>query len=192
MAVATAALATGLPREAVARGLRSFAGVPHRLEPVAEIGGVAYVNDSKATNVAAAAAALGSFDGGVHAILGGSLKGGGFADLVPAVARELRGLLSDRRGGGAAGGGPCSCRGPAPSLREPEDAVSAAAAAAGPGDTVLLAPACASFDAFRNYEDRGSASASSSRSSDERARRIAPDRVAAEAGCEEEVEGEDA
>ncbi len=88
MAVATAALAAGLPREAVARGLRTFAGVPHRLERVAEIGGVAYVNDSKATNVAAAAAALGSFGGGVHAILGGSLKGGGFADLVPAVAES--------------------------------------------------------------------------------------------------------
>ena len=66
----------------MAAALREFRGVPHRLEQVAEIDGVAYVNDSKATNVAAAAAALRSFEGGVHAILGGSLKGGDFAALA--------------------------------------------------------------------------------------------------------------
>ena len=91
MAVAAVALAAGIDRAAVARGLRSFRGIPHRLERVAEIGGVAYVNDSKATNVAAAAAALRSFDGGVHAILGGSLKGGDFAELAPAVAERCAG-----------------------------------------------------------------------------------------------------
>ena len=78
MAAAAAALAMGIDRAAVSDALRTFRGVPHRLERVAELGGVTYVNDSKATNVAAAAAALDSFEGGVHAILGGSLKGGGF------------------------------------------------------------------------------------------------------------------
>ena len=77
MAVTAAALCGGVPREAIGRGLRNFGGVPHRLEQVAEVDGVVYVNDSKATNVAAAEAALGSFgpDRNVHAILGGSLKG---------------------------------------------------------------------------------------------------------------------
>ena len=88
MAAAAAALAMGLERDAVREGLRTFAGVPHRLERVAEIGGVLYVNDSKATNVAAAAAALRSFDGGVRAILGGSLKGGGFEGLVEPVSER--------------------------------------------------------------------------------------------------------
>ena len=137
-------------------GLRSFAGVPHRLEPVAEIDGVSYVNDSKATNVAAAAAALASFDGGVHAILGGSLKGEASTALVPAVARALRRLLSDRRGGGSPGRRPRAGRRPAAS-----DAATSSAPSRRPrrppgaGETVLLAPACASFDAFRDYEERG-------------------------------------
>jgi len=157
MAVATAALAAGIPREAIALGLRTFEGVPHRLERVAEIAGVTYVNDSKATNVAAAAAALGSFGGGVHAILGGSLKGGGFADLVPAVAEScvacyLIGEAEERLAADLAPAGI-----PLHLCGNLGDAVSAAAAAAGPGETVLLAPACASFDAFRNYEDRGNA-----------------------------------
>ena len=82
-------------------GLRAFAGVPHRLERVAEIGGVSFVNDSKATNVAAAAAALRSFDGGVRAILGGSLKGGGFDGPRARGRRALPRLLPDRRGGPA-------------------------------------------------------------------------------------------
>src|SRR5699024_10281217 len=74
MAAAAAALSMGLGREAVCEGLRSFAGVPHRLEQVAEIDGVRFVNDSKATNVASATVGIRAFDGGVHAILGGSEK----------------------------------------------------------------------------------------------------------------------
>ena len=101
-AAAVAAEAMGLGHSSIAAALRSFAGVPHRLERVAEIDGVAYVNDSKATNVAAAVAALRSFDGGVRVILGGSLKGGGFAELAPAVAERAASLLPDRRRGGAA------------------------------------------------------------------------------------------
>ncbi len=157
-AAAAAAASLGIEREAIAAGLRSFDGVPHRLERVAEVGGVLYVNDSKATNVAAAIAALRSFEGGVRAILGGSLKGGGFEELAPAVAERctacyLIGAAADRlerdlEPAWAAGIERRRCSGLA-------EAVTAAAADAGPGEVVLLAPACASFDHYRDYEQRG-------------------------------------
>jgi UDP-N-acetylmuramoylalanine--D-glutamate ligase len=157
-AAAAAAAAVGIDRDAIAAGLRTFAGVPHRLERVRELGGVLYVNDSKATNVAAASAALRSFDGGVHAILGGSLKGGGFADLAPPVAERCRAcyligeaaqaLERDLAPAWAAGVAHRRCDGLA-------DAVGAAASTAAPGEVVLLAPACASFDSYRDFEARG-------------------------------------
>jgi UDP-N-acetylmuramoylalanine--D-glutamate ligase len=155
MAVATAALAAGVPRDAVAAGLRSFAAIPHRLEPVAEIGGVGYVNDSKATNVAAAQAALATFGDGVHAIFGGSLKGERFGPLVPFVAGHcaacyLIGEAADRLAADLAPAGV-----PLRRSGDLETAVADAAATARPGETVLLAPACASFDAFADYEERG-------------------------------------
>ncbi len=115
-----------------------------------------YVNDSKATNVAAAAAALRSFDGGVHAILGGSLKGEDFAGLAEPVAERAAAAYligpaagPDRRGPGSAR----ACRSSVSNGLE--QAVAAASGAAEPGQTVLLAPACASFDAYRDYEFRG-------------------------------------
>lgn len=157
-AAATAAAELGIPEEAIRKALASFAGVPHRLERVAEVDGVLYVNDSKATNVAAADAALRSFDGGIHAILGGSLKGGGFADLAGPVAERcvacyLLGPAADPLERDLA---PAWEAGVA--RERPADmaaAVAAAAARAKPGEVVLLAPACASFDAYRDYEERG-------------------------------------
>jgi len=158
MAAAAAALSMGLDREAVREGLRSFAGVPHRLEQVAEIGGVRFVNDSKATNVAAATVGLRAFDGGVHALLGGSEKDEPFAPLADPVretcaACYLIGAAADRL---AAELAPVVEAGV--ELRrcsDLEDAVRRAAAAARPGEVVLLSPACASFDAFESYERRG-------------------------------------
>lgn len=158
MAAAAAALSMGLDREAVREGLRSFAGVPHRLERVAEVGGVLFVNDSKATNVASATVGLSAFEPPVHAILGGSEKEEPFAPLVD-PAREhcaacyLVGATADRLAAELAplveaGVGLHRCA----SL---EDAVRRAAAAARPGEVVLLSPACASFDAFENFEARG-------------------------------------
>ena len=158
MAAAAAALSMGLDRDAVREGLRSFAGVPHRLEPVAEIGEVRFVNDSKATNVASAAVGLRAFEGGVHAILGGSEKGEPFAPLLDpvrerCVACYLTGATADRL-----------ARELAPTLEagvplhrctDLEEAVGRAAAAAAPGEVVLLSPACASFDSFENFERRG-------------------------------------
>jgi UDP-N-acetylmuramoylalanine--D-glutamate ligase len=158
MAAAAAALAFGVDRDAVRAGLRSFAGVPHRLEPVAEIDGVSFVNDSKATNVHAAAIGIGSFDRGVHAILGGSDKGEPFAPLVAplrehAAAAYLLGDTVDRMEAELA---PAAAAGvPLRRVTDLEDAVRVAAAAAAPGEVVLLSPACASFDAYPNFEARG-------------------------------------
>jgi len=158
MAAAAAALSLGLGREAVAAGLRSFAGVPHRLEPVAEIGGVRFVNDSKATNVASAMVGIRAFAGGVHAILGGSEKGEPFAPLLDPVRERctacyLTGASADRM---AAELAPALAAGVAlHRCDDLDDAVRRAAAAAAPGETVLLSPACASFDAFENFERRG-------------------------------------
>ena len=155
MAAAAAALASGVEAEAVAEALRTFAGVPHRLEEVGSVDGVLYVNDSKATNVASALRALEAFEGGVHAILGGSLKGGGFAGLREAVAARCRAAYLIGEAGRAAGRttsrAPCRCT--AAATWRPR--VAAARAAAQPGEVVLLSPACASFDQYRDYEERG-------------------------------------
>ncbi len=127
------------------------------MERVGELGGVTYVNDSKATNQEAAIRALGAFTHGVHLILGGSLKGGDFAPLARAVAHGPgRGELPDRRRGRrdrrrAASPRACTRRATPRSPRRSRPPPRAATA----GDTVLLAPACASFDQFRDFEDRG-------------------------------------
>jgi UDP-N-acetylmuramoylalanine--D-glutamate ligase len=158
MAAAAAALAMGIDRDAVRAGLRSFAGVPHRLETVAERDGVRFVNDSKATNVASATVGIRAFDGGVHAILGGSEKDEPFAPLVDPLAERaaacyLVGATTERMARELA---PLAERGVhLHRCDDLEDAVRRAAAAARPGEVVLLSPACASFDAFENYERRG-------------------------------------
>ena len=155
MGASAAALASGVPAEAVAGALRSFAGVPHRLEEVGEAGGVLYVNDSKATNVSAAARGIESFEGGVHAILGGSLKGGGFEGLRGPVAARCRacyliGAAAERLEADLEPAGV-----PMRRCGDLETAVREASAAARPGEVVLLSPACASYDQFRDYEERG-------------------------------------
>jgi UDP-N-acetylmuramoylalanine--D-glutamate ligase len=158
MAAAAAALSMGIDRDAVREGLRSFAGVPHRLEQVAEIGGVRFVNDSKATNVASATVGLRAFAGGVHAILGGSEKGEPFAPLLDPVRERcaacyLTGATTERMATEMA---PVVAAGVAlHRCADLEDAVRRAAAAARPGEVVLLSPACASFDAFDDFEQRG-------------------------------------
>jgi UDP-N-acetylmuramoylalanine--D-glutamate ligase len=155
MAAAAAALAGGVEPEQVRDALRSFAGVPHRLEEVAERDGVLYVNDSKATNVDAARVGIEAFDPGtVHAILGGSLKGGGFAGLRAAVADRCRaayliGQAAERLEGDLDG---------TVELHRSGDlatAVASARAAARPGEVILLSPACASYDQYEDFERRG-------------------------------------
>ena len=158
MAAAAAALSMGLDRDAVREGLRSFAGVPHRLEQVAEIGGVRFVNDSKATNVASATVGLRAFEGGVHAILGGSEKGEPFAPLLDPIRERcaacyLIGASAERLAAELAPAVEAGVE--LHRCADLEDAVRRAAAAARPGEVVLLSPACASFDAFENFEQRG-------------------------------------
>jgi UDP-N-acetylmuramoylalanine--D-glutamate ligase len=154
-AAATAALAAGVPAEAVAGALRSFAGVPHRLEEVGTVDGVLYVNDSKATNVSAAARAIESFFAGVHVILGGSLKGGGFEDLREPIAERCHAcyLIGEAAARLATDLEPAGV--PLHRCGDLDSAVAAARAAARPGEVVLLSPACASYDQFRDYEERG-------------------------------------
>lgn len=169
MAAAATCLAIGIDPAAVAAGLRSFTGVAHRLEPVAEIGGVLYVNDSKATNVAAATTALSSFGGRVHAILGGSLKGESYDGLVEPVAANcaacyLIGPAGIEIEASLKEGLPAATARLGRGEDDPvalhrcydlADAVARAGAAARAGEVVLLSPACASFDAFRDFEARG-------------------------------------
>ncbi len=158
MAAAAAALASGLPRDAVAEGLRSFPGVRHRLERVREREGVLYINDSKATNVASALAGIRAFDGSVRLIAGGRPKQESFAPLAPVVAERcvacyVIGEAAERM---AAELQPAAEAGVELSeVGTLERAVEAAAGDAGPGEVVLFSPACASFDAFKDFEERG-------------------------------------
>jgi UDP-N-acetylmuramoylalanine--D-glutamate ligase len=148
-AAAAIALARGIDPDAVRAALRTFAGVEHRLEEVARIGDVLFVNDSKATNVASTLVALESFGHArVHLILGGQGKGQDFSALRGrAHAIYLIGEDAERIGRDA-GGVACG---------NLTGAVAAARAAARPGDVVLLSPACASFDQFADFEARGRA-----------------------------------
>jgi len=154
LAAAAAARLLGAGVDDVARGVAAFGGVEHVLEHVATIDGVGWYNDSKATNVAAAARSLEAFDGPVLVILGGRYKGGDFALLAPRLrARGSRVLaIGEARQRVAAALAPEVPVEACGSLRA---AVERARDLARPGDTVLLAPACASFDMFADYAERG-------------------------------------
>jgi UDP-N-acetylmuramoylalanine--D-glutamate ligase len=156
-AATAAARALGIEDARIAQALETFPGVAHRLEPVAEAGGVRYVNDSKATNTAAARRAVAAYDEPLHMILGGSDKGDSYTELsldmagpvkrayligetakAIATALELAGVDHELSG-------------------DLETAVRSAASNARPGEIVLLAPACASYDQFHDFEERGEA-----------------------------------
>ena len=156
LAAAAVAWLAGVGAAAMTRAVEGFPGLEHALEPVGDVGGVRFVNDSKATNIEAAKRAIESFDAGVVVILGGKFKGGDFRDLLePLESRratvvaigESRPLIAQALAGRVA-------------LHEAADmsaAVRTAFASAAPGGTVVLAPACASFDMFRDYAQRGHA-----------------------------------
>ncbi len=154
LAAIAAARIAGASAKAVAEGVRSFAGVEHRLELVAEINGVRYFNDSKATNVDATLKALDSFPGRIVVILGGKDKGSDYTALqAPLRGRAILALLigaaADKISNQIDGSVAIERAGTL------ERAVEMASQAARSGDVVLLAPACASFDQFENYEHRG-------------------------------------
>jgi UDP-N-acetylmuramoylalanine--D-glutamate ligase len=151
-AATAAARAAGASEEQIASGLRDFKGVPHRLELVAEKRGVRYVNDSKATNVAAALRALSAYqDEPVRLILGGSSKDEDFAPLAAAIGPNIGAVyVIGETADELARAIPDTIR-----AGDLATAVERAAAAAQPGEIVLLSPACASYDQFRDFEERG-------------------------------------
>jgi UDP-N-acetylmuramoylalanine--D-glutamate ligase len=163
---ALAALALGeaaaLPYPAMLRALETFPGLPHRSAWVADIAGVRYIDDSKGTNVGATIAAVAGIAGPLVLIAGGLAKGQDFAPLAQAFRGKVRHAVligRDAQEIAAALAGVCRCEFAA-SMSE---AVAAAARAARPGDVVLLSPACASLDMFRDYNHRGDAFAASVR-----------------------------
>jgi UDP-N-acetylmuramoylalanine--D-glutamate ligase len=157
MAAALLARALGTEPEALRRALASFRGLPHRMERVAEAAGVTWYDDSKGTNPAATLGCLEGFgDGTVHLILGGRNKGNDFTALASAAARTCRRvyLIGEAAGEieealGQPGAPPVSRSGTL------ERAVAEAAGRARAGEAVLLSPACASFDQFRDFNHRG-------------------------------------
>lgn len=157
LAAAVAARVTGVPPPVVREGLRTFMGVPHRMELVRETGGIRYVNDSKATNVHAVQYALESVDDPVVLIAGGRDKGNDYGPIKPLVKQKVRAVIAVGESAGKVAeelGPEAGCAMVAGSF---EDAVHRASMAAEAGDVVLLSPACASFDMFRSYEERGDA-----------------------------------
>jgi UDP-N-acetylmuramoylalanine--D-glutamate ligase len=167
MAAAAVCLARGIDPDAVRAGLRSFAGVAHRLEEIAERDGVLYVNDSKATNVASTLVALEAFAGRpVHLILGGQGKGQSFAELREAVLRACAGVYLIGEDAPAIAAALQNVGPPVCACGELERALATAVAASASdpeaidptgrsGPVVLLSPACASFDQFADFEARG-------------------------------------
>ncbi len=151
-----AALAAGVPAETVAAALRAFRPLPHRAEPVGEYGGVRYVNDSKATNLSALIASVRMQDRPVWLIAGGRPKETDFSAALPVLKARVRGALLIGEAAAAMAAAwraavPCEICGTL------DRAVAAARRAAAPGETVLLAPACTSYDQFRAYGERGDA-----------------------------------
>lgn len=155
LAAAALALAAGANREAIAQTLRTFKGLPHRCELVAELAGVRWVNDSKATNVGATLAALAglrsSVTGKLILIAGGDAKGADVRELQTALQRDVQQLITLGQDGPAI----AALKSAAIEVKTLQQAVRKAAELAKPGDMVLLSPACASLDMFKSYADRG-------------------------------------
>jgi UDP-N-acetylmuramoylalanine--D-glutamate ligase len=156
LAASLIAIGTGVPLPSLREGLRTFTGLPHRLQVVSTEGGITWINDSKATNVASAAVALQSMTQPTVLLLGGRHKGEPYTELLPymgnvkrvlaygeaadIIAHDLQGKVDVEQVSGSF-----------------EAVVARAHEIAAPGDAVLLSPACSSFDMFRNYEERGDA-----------------------------------
>jgi UDP-N-acetylmuramoylalanine--D-glutamate ligase len=154
LAAGCAARQAGVPADAIRQAIESFQAVEHRLEYVATVNGVEFYNDSKATNVDATAKAVAAFSSGIHLILGGKDKGSDYAQLTQLLKERVSAVYTI---GSAAAKIESELRGVISiySCETLDRAVSAAASAARPGEVVLLAPACSSFDQFENYEHRG-------------------------------------
>jgi UDP-N-acetylmuramoylalanine--D-glutamate ligase len=155
LAAVVAARQVGVPANVISRAVESFRAVEHRLEYVATRNGVEFYNDSKATNVDATAKAIAAFSGGIHLILGGKDKGSPYTVLADLLRQRVSAVYTI---GAAAAKIESELRGVVAirSCETMDKAVASAASAARPGEIVLLAPACSSYDQFENYEQRGS------------------------------------
>jgi len=154
LAAALAVRETGVAPGAIGAGLRSFTPLPHRLEPVREVGGVLWINDSKATNVASTVVAVEAMSRPFVLLLGGRHKGEPYTRLAPLLRDACRLVIAYGEAGPIVAQ---DLAGRAPLERGAtfEDVVARARRAARPGDAVLLSPACSSYDMFKNYEERG-------------------------------------
>ncbi|MBQ8277504.1 MAG: UDP-N-acetylmuramoyl-L-alanine--D-glutamate ligase [Bacteroidaceae bacterium] len=155
MAAASAALTVGVPADVLRAALSDFPGVEHRLEKVADVAGVHYVNDSKATNVDACQCAMESMTTPVVLILGGLDKGNDYSTLLPVVREKCRALVYLGADNAKLHASFDALGLPVADTSSMADCVKACARLACAGDTVLLSPCCASFDLFRNMGDRG-------------------------------------
>lgn len=154
LAASIAARLAGASADSIARGLKTFEAPPHRLQPVAEIDGVLWINDSKATNIASTRVAVRGMTRPTILLLGGRHKGEPYTELLPELGR-VKAILAYGEAGPIIEG---DLDGRAPVERVHggfDDVVRRAREIARPGDAVLLSPACSSFDMFRNYEERG-------------------------------------
>ena len=163
LAACALAHAIGIPAAPLVTALRAFEGLPHRLQRIAEVGGVVFYDDSKGTNVGAAVAALSGMERPVVLIAGGEGKGQDFSPLARAVARHARAVILIGRDATRIDQAIAQSGVARHAAAGMEEAVRAAYSAARPGDAVLLSPACASFDMFRNYAQRGAAFAAAVR-----------------------------
>lgn len=155
LAAALAVNRVGVPADAIAAGLRTFRGLPHRMETVRELDGVLWINDSKATNLASTAVAVAALDRPFVLLLGGRHKGAPYAPLADALRGRCRAVIAygeaqpvivpDLREAGV----------PLETAGSFAEVLARARALARPGDAVLLSPACSSYDMFENYEERG-------------------------------------
>jgi UDP-N-acetylmuramoylalanine--D-glutamate ligase len=144
----------GVPPALIGEGLRSFRPLQHRLEPVREVNGVLWINDSKATNIAATTVAVRAMDRPFVLLLGGRHKGEPYTSLIPMLADRCRLVIAYGEAGPLVAQ---DLAGKVPLERGTtfDDVVARARLAAQPGDAVLLSPACSSYDMFKNYEERG-------------------------------------
>jgi UDP-N-acetylmuramoylalanine--D-glutamate ligase len=155
LAAAAVASLVGVEPDAMTRAVESFTGLEHALEALPAFGDVDFVNDSKATNIESALRAIESFDGGLVLILGGRFKGGDFGDLRAALAARQAQVVAIGESA------PQIHQALEPAVRVHDGgrdmarAVRIAFSVASPGQTVLFAPACSSFDMFENYAERG-------------------------------------
>jgi UDP-N-acetylmuramoylalanine--D-glutamate ligase len=154
LAAALAVHEAGVPPGLIGEGLRSFQALPHRLEPVREVGGVLWINDSKATNIASTVVAIEAMSRPFVLLLGGRHKGEPYTRLGPLLANRARLVIAYGEAGPIV---EQDLQGQVPLERGTtfEDVVARARRAARSGDAVLLSPACSSYDMFKNYEERG-------------------------------------